>query len=97
MKKEMAILSTSPPAGISCYPAGDSDGGAAADIPRLLHATVLGTPGTVNEGGVFRLDVVIPARCVYVCVCVFVCVCSKHKRVMQSMNILSSLFFERQY
>jgi ubiquitin-protein ligase len=68
MKREMTILSTSPPAGISCYPAGDGEGeaavgtGAVADTPRLLHATVLGTPGTVNEGGVFRLDVTIPAR-----------------------------------
>jgi ubiquitin-protein ligase len=58
MAKELAILTTSPPVGISCYTA---TGG---DPHRLLEAVVLGTPGTVNAGGTFKLEVAIPNRSV---------------------------------
>lgn len=56
MAKELAILQSSPPAGISCF------GAAGADPHRLLEAVIIGTPGTVNAGGTFKLEVAIPAR-----------------------------------
>ena len=57
MQREMADLTRAPPPGISCFP---------VDGTSLNHleAHVSGPPGTVYAGGVFKLDVRIPDRCV---------------------------------
>ncbi len=69
MQRELAQLTSAPPPGVVCYPA---DG---ASLQRL-EAQLSGPPGTVYEGGVFKLEVRIPDRCVCAlddgvpCVCV---------------------------
>lgn len=54
MKKELKMLKTDPPAGISCWPVEDR-----AD---LLEAKLVGASGTPYEGGVFKLEISIPDR-----------------------------------
>lgn len=54
MKKEIKMLSESPPFGISCWPSGDS-------IDRL-EAIILGGEDTPYSGGVFKLEIQIPDR-----------------------------------
>ncbi|XP_045176867.2 ubiquitin-conjugating enzyme E2 T-like isoform X2 [Mercenaria mercenaria] len=54
MKKEIQMLTESPPYGISCWPNGDS-------IDRL-EAIILGGEDTPYSGGVFKLEIQIPDR-----------------------------------
>jgi len=54
MAHELRVLAREPPEGVAAAPVGDS-------ITRLA-ATVQGPPGTVYEGGWFRLSVVVPER-----------------------------------
>ena len=57
MQREMADLTRAPPPGVSCFPV---DGSSLSH----LEAHISGPPGTVYQGGVFKLDVRIPDRCV---------------------------------
>ncbi|KAF0293801.1 Ubiquitin-conjugating enzyme E2 T [Amphibalanus amphitrite] len=54
LKKELAMLAVSPPAGVCCTAEGD-------DITRL-KATITGPEGSPFEQGTFQLDVVVPER-----------------------------------
>ncbi|XP_043232714.1 ubiquitin-conjugating enzyme E2 T-like [Amphibalanus amphitrite] len=54
LKKELAMLAVSPPAGVCCAAEGD-------DITRL-KATITGPEGSPFEQGTFQLDVVVPER-----------------------------------
>ena len=54
LKKELAMLAVSPPAGVSCASDGD-------DMTRL-KATITGPEGSPFEKGTFQLDVVVPER-----------------------------------
>lgn len=57
MQREMKEFAKASPPGISCFP---------ADGVALNHLTahVQGPPDSVYAGGVFKLDVRIPERCV---------------------------------
>ncbi|KAG8548718.1 hypothetical protein GDO81_024461 [Engystomops pustulosus] len=54
LTRELQLLSTEPPAGVSCWQAGD----------RMdeLRAQVVGGPGSPYEGGVFSLEIAVPER-----------------------------------
>ncbi|GFO35060.1 ubiquitin-conjugating enzyme e2 t [Plakobranchus ocellatus] len=54
IKKEIEMLSCSPPAGISCSPTNDQ--------LDLLSAQILGPDGTPFEKGIFHLQIQIPER-----------------------------------
>ncbi|KAL5006785.1 hypothetical protein ScPMuIL_015591 [Solemya velum] len=54
MKKEIQMLSQSPPHGISCWPEGNS-------LDRLEAQIVVGS-GSPYEGGAFHVEVQIPER-----------------------------------
>ena len=54
MKKELKILSSSPPHGVTCWPKDD-------DLNQW-EATLIGALETPYEGGVFRLEIIIPER-----------------------------------
>lgn len=54
MKKELQMLTESPPFGISCWQSGDS-------LDRL-EAIILGGEDTPYSGGVFKLEIQIPDR-----------------------------------
>ncbi|XP_021348128.1 ubiquitin-conjugating enzyme E2 T-like isoform X1 [Mizuhopecten yessoensis] len=54
MKKEIQMLSESPPHGISCWPKDDK-------IDQL-EAQILGVEGTPYENGIFRIEIQIPER-----------------------------------
>ncbi|RUS89902.1 hypothetical protein EGW08_002343 [Elysia chlorotica] len=54
IKREIEMLSCSPPAGIFCS--------TAEDRLDLLHAQILGQEGTPFEGGVFHLEIQVPDR-----------------------------------
>jgi ubiquitin-protein ligase len=56
MQREMADLTRAPPPGVSCFPVDGTSLG-------HLEAHISGPPGTVYQGGVFKLDVRIPDRC----------------------------------
>jgi len=60
MAHELRVLAREPPEGVSAAPAGG--GGAAATPITRLAATLQGPPGTVYEGGWFRVSVVVPER-----------------------------------
>ena len=51
---ELRGLAAAPPPGVICYARGDS--------LTQLEAQLAGPPGTVYEGGVFRLDVEVPSN-----------------------------------
>lgn len=57
MAHELRVLAREPPEGVSAAPA---DG--AGDSITRLSATLQGPPGTVYEGGWFRVSVVVPER-----------------------------------
>lgn len=54
LKKELQMLSTDPPHGITCWPSND----------ELNHWEVrlVGAVDTPYEGGVFKLEVLVPER-----------------------------------
>ncbi|KAM9305365.1 ubiquitin-conjugating enzyme E2 T [Gastrophryne carolinensis] len=54
MKRELQLLSTEPPSGVSCWQPGD----------RIdeLRAQVVGAAGSPYEGGVFSLEIAVPER-----------------------------------
>ena len=54
MKKELQMLSTAPPHGVSCWPSDD----------RLnkWEAKLVGATDTPYKGGVFKLEIDIPVR-----------------------------------
>ncbi|KAM5152943.1 ubiquitin-conjugating enzyme E2 T [Mantella aurantiaca] len=54
LKRELHLLSTEPPAGVSCWQAGD----------RMdeLRAQVVGAAGSPYEAGVFSLEIAVPER-----------------------------------
>ncbi|XP_060080861.1 ubiquitin-conjugating enzyme E2 T-like [Ylistrum balloti] len=54
MKKEIKMLSESPPHGISCWPKDDK-------IDQL-EAQILGGEGTPYENGIFKIEIQIPER-----------------------------------
>lgn len=54
VKKELQMLTESPPHGISCYPVSD-------DITRF-EAKILGGDGTPYAGGTFKLEIDLPER-----------------------------------
>lgn len=54
MKKELEMLITSPPFGISCWPKDDRT--------DILEAQILGGNGTPYETGLFKLEIQIPER-----------------------------------
>ncbi|KAL8614311.1 hypothetical protein ACOMHN_007649 [Nucella lapillus] len=54
VKKEIQMLTESPPYGISCYPVGD-------DVSRF-EAKILGNEDTPYAGGVFKLHINLPER-----------------------------------
>ncbi|XP_069840661.1 ubiquitin-conjugating enzyme E2 T-like [Dendropsophus ebraccatus] len=54
LKRELQLLSTEPPSGVSCWLVGDK--------MDELRAQVVGGPGTPYEGGVFSLEVTVPDR-----------------------------------
>lgn len=57
LKKELNMLQKEPPHGVSCWPVSED---------RLDHweAKLIGGQDTPFEGGVFKLDISIPERCV---------------------------------
>ncbi|XP_068099854.1 ubiquitin-conjugating enzyme E2 T [Hyperolius riggenbachi] len=54
LKRELLLLSTEPPAGVSCWQAGERT--------DELRAQVVGAAGSPYEGGVFSLEVTVPER-----------------------------------
>ncbi|XP_069591132.1 ubiquitin-conjugating enzyme E2 T [Ranitomeya imitator] len=54
LKRELHLLSTEPPAGISCWQVEDST--------AELRAQVVGGLGSPYEGGVFSLEIAVPER-----------------------------------
>ena len=60
MAHELRVLAREPPEGVSVLL--PEDGGAAAVPITRLAATLQGPPGTVYEGGWFRVSVVVPER-----------------------------------
>ncbi|KAK3591859.1 hypothetical protein CHS0354_005060 [Potamilus streckersoni] len=54
MKRELQLLTQSPPHGISCW--------AKEDQLDKLEAQILGIEGTPYEGGLFKLEIQIPDR-----------------------------------
>eukprot|EP00041_Stephanoeca_diplocostata_P010673 m.169966 g.169966 ORF g.169966 m.169966 type:complete len:242 (+) comp18252_c0_seq3:285-1010(+) len=54
MKRELSMLASDPPSGVSCWNVEDS----LVD----LEAQIIGTKGSVYEGGVFNLTIAIPQR-----------------------------------
>lgn len=52
--RELAMLTTQPPPGISCY--------CPTDNLTYLHATITGPPSTPFESGIFLLSIHIPTR-----------------------------------
>lgn len=54
LKRELQLLSTEPPSGVSCWQV--------ADRIDELRAQVVGCPGSPYEGGVFSLEVAVPER-----------------------------------
>ncbi|XP_046338739.1 ubiquitin-conjugating enzyme E2 T-like [Haliotis cracherodii] len=54
MKREIQMMSESPPHGISCWPKDDK-------IDHL-EAQIVGGEGTPYEGGIFKLEIQIPER-----------------------------------
>ena len=54
LKKELKLLSTEPPHGISCWPVDDQ-------LSRW-EAKLVGGRDTPYEGGVFKLEIQIPER-----------------------------------
>jgi ubiquitin-protein ligase len=60
MAHELRVLAREPPEGVSVAP--PADGEPEAATTRRLSATLQGPPGTVYEGGWFRVSVVVPER-----------------------------------
>ncbi|XP_073504910.1 ubiquitin-conjugating enzyme E2 T [Phyllobates terribilis] len=54
MKRELQLLSTEPPSGISCWQVEDKT--------DELQAQVVGGSGSPYEGGVFSLEIAVPER-----------------------------------
>uniref|UniRef100_UPI00358F5682 ubiquitin-conjugating enzyme E2 T-like isoform X1 n=2 Tax=Myxine glutinosa TaxID=7769 RepID=UPI00358F5682 len=54
LQREVCMLNTEPPPGISCCPHGDDQ--------FELRAQILGGSGTPYEGGIFNLQIQIPER-----------------------------------
>jgi ubiquitin-conjugating enzyme E2 T len=54
MARELALLERSPPPGASCWPVGGST--------DRLEAAIIGPEGSPYHGGVFKLEVCVPAR-----------------------------------
>ncbi|KAG9464576.1 hypothetical protein GDO78_019699 [Eleutherodactylus coqui] len=54
LKRELQLLSTEPPTGISCWQVDDN--------MEQLRAQVVGGSGSPYEGGVFSLEVAVPER-----------------------------------
>lgn len=55
ISKELGMLRTSPPPGAQCWPA-------EADKVDRLEADIMGPGDTPYQGGVFRLEILIPDR-----------------------------------
>ena len=55
ISKELVMLRTSPPPGAQCWPA-------EADKVDRLEADIMGPGDTPYQGGVFRLEILIPDR-----------------------------------
>lgn len=59
MAHELRVLAREPPEGVSAAPASGADG---SESLTRLAAVLQGPPGTVYEGGWFRVSVVVPER-----------------------------------
>ena len=55
MKKELSMLQKDPPHGVSCWPVSE-------DKLDRWEAKIIGGNGTAFEGGVFKLEIIIPER-----------------------------------
>jgi ubiquitin-protein ligase len=55
LHKELQLLATQPPPGVTCWPVSESD------ITKL-HATIVAPKGSCYEGGVFTVEVIVPLR-----------------------------------
>ena len=54
LKKELQMLSTDPPHGITCWPSNDK--------LNQWEVRLVGAVDTPYEGGVFKLEILVPER-----------------------------------